>query len=88
MPGRLGVAAGAIALPRTAVSPMAPRRIRTPAIAPAASSPTLWPAVDVGAGSSPATASAAATSSGWATAVSVISSALAGRAEPGQVAAG
>ena len=76
-------AARAIACPRTATSRSASATLTTPAIAPAASSPTLCPAVarpePVAGGApskrAPAAASAAATSSGWATAVSLISSA-------------
>jgi hypothetical protein len=68
--------AAAIDSPRTRVSLMASAADSTPAIAPAASSPTLCPAAASGSPRSPATAMADATSSGWATAVSVISSAL------------
>ena len=68
--------AAAIASARTRVSLIASSAEVTPAIAPAASSPTLCPAAAPGWPSSPATARAAATSSGCATAVSVICSAL------------
>jgi len=66
----------AMASPRTRVSAIASDALITPAITPAASSPTLCPAAASGSPNSPATAMAAATSSGWATEVSVISSAL------------
>src|SRR5579875_3616562 len=73
-------AACAIARPRVPTSAMASSGEQIPAIAPAASSPTLWPAAMPRPGgrqpnSTPAAATAEATSSGWATAVSLISSA-------------
>ena len=77
-------AAAAMALPRTPTRRIASSAASTPAMTPAPSSPTLCPAV-ASAGTSPgsppdsaeAAAIAAATSSGCATAVSLISSALA-----------
>src|SRR6516162_1802983 len=83
MPVASAAAALAMARPRTLTRRIASSGVRTPAIAPAASSPTLCPAAMpacLRSWSSPptstsATASAAATSSGWAIAVSVISSA-------------
>src|ERR1019366_8978492 len=76
--------ASAIAVARTRTSRSASSALITPAMTPAASSPTLCPAV-ASAGRSlaspparaPAATRAAATSRGWATAVSLISSALA-----------
>ena len=94
-PGRLGPRPGP--WPGRAPGPAASRpRREIPAKTPAASSPTLCPAaapVGTGPGSARRTAPraaarAAATSSGWATAVSLISSALGRRPAPDQVAAG
>jgi hypothetical protein len=69
--------ASAIARPRAPVSRIASSGDRTPAITPAASSPTLCPAVASGPASCSAASKAAATSSGCAAAASVISSASA-----------
>jgi hypothetical protein len=73
-------AAAAMARPRTPVSRIASSAVSTPAMTPAPSSPTLCPAAasastDPASGRAAATAIAAATSSGCATAVSLISSA-------------
>ena len=69
--------AAAIARPRTAAIATAASASSTPAMAAAASSPTEWPATGVPGGTSSlrAASSAAATTSGCVTAVSLISSA-------------
>ena len=82
MPVAASAQAAAISRPRSRASATAASGPSTPASAAAASSPTLWPAVTTsaapsGSSSSAAAASAVATSSGWVTAVSRISSASA-----------
>ena len=92
----VGASAQAAAISRAAARGEArprPPAESAPATAAAVSSPTLWPAATpsgrpAGSSSSAAAASAGATSSGWVTAVSLISSASAVGAEPGQVEAG